>query len=195
MIPKPSSRRGKAGTALLSRRKALGRNLARMLVAMGLVVTATLATAGVASASGRLNEQICRGETNRYTICLYITDDTQSPYSHYFKVHVGIDVNMSQQDAQNIIDGGGQITARMYGSDSFFDDNLQGVTLSWVSAWEGGLSAEFDRSISGGVLDEDPEGEDEVYALVSLYVPSSGNTRTFRSDEVEAFFWGGPLGP
>jgi hypothetical protein len=170
------------------------RGVARTVGAMALVMTTGLATAGAASASGRLNEQICRGQSGRYTICLYITDDQQSPYSHFFKVHVGIDVNMSQQDAQNIIDGGGSITARMYGSDSIFDDNLQGVTRSWWSAWEGGLSAEFDRSICGGVLDEDPEGVDEVYALVSLYDPRSGGTRTFRSDEVDASFWGGPLG-
>jgi hypothetical protein len=102
---------------------------------------------------------------------------------------------MTQQDAQNILNGGGTITARMWGSDSIFDDNIQGVTLSWVSAWEGGLSAEFDRSIWGGYLDEDPEGEDEVYAKVSLFDPRSGSTRNFTSPEVDAFFWGGTLGP
>jgi hypothetical protein len=187
-------RRKAAGANLPPRRRSPARRVRRTVLAMGLVVAASIATAGAASASGRLNEQICNGQSGRYTICLYITDDPQSPYSHSFMVHVGIDVNMSQQDAQNIIDGGGDITARMWGSDTVFDDNLQGVTRSWVSAWEGGLSAEFDRSMSGGVLDEDPEGEDEVYALVSLYVPSSGNTRTFRSEEVEAYFWGGPLG-
>lgn len=174
--------------------KLFARGLARMVGAMALVVTTALATAGAASASGRLNEQICHYEAGRYNICLYITDDPQSPFSHFFMVHVGIDVTMSQADAQNIIDGGGGITARMYGSDSIFDDNLQGVTRTSMSAWEGGLSANFDRSICGGVLDEDPEGEDEVYALASLYDPRSGRTRTFRSEEVEAFFWGGPLG-
>jgi hypothetical protein len=160
-----------------------------------LVIAASVGTAGAAAAAGRLHQQICRGEANRYTICLYITDDQQAPHSHYYKVHVGIDVKMTQSDAQNIIDGGGQISARMWGSDTIFDDNLQGVTLSWWSAWEGGLSAEFDRSIWGGTLDEDPEGVDEVYARVSLYVPVSGATRTFTSDEVEASFWGGSLGP
>lgn len=45
-------------------------------------------------------------------------------------MRVGIDVHVSQADAQNIIDGGGSITARMYGSDSVFDDNLHGVTQS-----------------------------------------------------------------
>jgi hypothetical protein len=170
-----------------------GRRVRRTVLAMALAVVATIATAG-AAAAGRLHQQTCTGERGRWTVCLYITDDPQSPYSHHYKVHVGIDVNMSQGDAQDIIDGGGAPYARLYGADPFFDDNLQGVTRSAVWTWEGGLSAEFDRSISGGVLDEDPEGGDEVFALVSMYVPDSGNTRTFRSDTVVAHFWGGPLG-
>jgi hypothetical protein len=196
MSPKPIPwRAGRAGGARRARARLPARILLRAVLAVGLVAGASLATADAASAAGGLHEQVCGGQANRYTVCLYITDDPQSPYSHYYKVHVGIDVRMSQQDAQNIIDGGGAINARMYGADAVFDDNLQGVTRSWVSAWEGGLSAEFDRSISGGVLDEDPEGVDEVYARVSLYVPSSGVTRNFNSPEVEASFWGGPLGP
>jgi hypothetical protein len=103
-------------------------------------------------------------------------------------------LNMSRQDAQNIIDGGGTMTSRMWGADVFHEDNLIGVTRSWVAAWDGGLSAEFDRSVSGAVLDEDWDGGDEVYATVSLYVPVSGQTRSFRSDTVVAHFWGGPLG-
>jgi len=177
-----------------SRRNPLARGVRRTALAMGLALVSALATAGAASADGRLNEQSCRGQAGRYTICLLITDDPQSPYSHSYKIHIGIDINMSRQDAQNIIDGGSAPTARMYGSDTFFDDNLIGVTRSWVSAWDGGLSAEFDRSVSGSDLDEDPEGEDEVFARVSLYVPVSGVTRTFTSDEVSASFWGGPLG-
>jgi hypothetical protein len=80
---------------------------------------------------------------------------------------------------------------RLWGSDPFQDDNLKGITRSWVAAGDGGLSAEFDRSISGAVLDEDPEGGDEVFATVDLYVPVSGNTRQFRSENVHHFFFGG----
>jgi hypothetical protein len=196
MISKPITLPGKAKRALpIPRLRPLARTLLRCVVALGFVVAASIGTAGAAAAAGSLNQRICTGEANRYTICLYITDDEQSPYSHYYKVHVGIDVKMSQHDAENIIAGGGSITARMWGSDPVLDDNLQGVTRSWVRAWEGGLSAEFDRSIWGGTLDEDPEGLDEVYAKIELYVPSSGNTRTFRSANVEASFWGGSLGP
>jgi hypothetical protein len=49
--------------------KLLARGMARTAAAMGLAV----ATAGAASASGRLNEQICHWEAGRYNICLYIT--------------------------------------------------------------------------------------------------------------------------
>jgi hypothetical protein len=46
-------------------------------------------------------------------------------------------LNMSRQDAQNIIDGGGTMTSRMWGADVFHEDNLIGVTRSWVAAWDG----------------------------------------------------------
>jgi hypothetical protein len=183
------------GRKIMQRVNILAHKVLRTVMAVGLAAAVSLGTAGVASAA-RLGDSTCGGQANRYTVCLYITSaDSEYPITHYVKVHVGIDVKMTQQDAQNIIDGGGQITARMWGSDSIFDDNLKGVTLSWVSAWEGGLSAEFNRYIWEGDLDEDPEGVDEVYAKVELYIPSSGVTRTFRSPEVETTFSGGPLGP
>lgn len=178
-----------------TRRNPVARGVRRAILAMGLVVVSALATASAANA-GRLHEQTCVGERGRYTICLYITDDPQSPYTHHYKVHVGIDVNMSRSDALNIIAGGGTMTARMWGADVFHEDNLIGVTRSWMEAGDeenGGLGAEFDRSVSGSVLNEDWEGGDEVYATVSLYVPVSGTTRNFRSDTVVAHFNGGPL--
>jgi hypothetical protein len=168
-------------------RNLFGRRVRRTVLAMGLAVVATVATAG-AAAAGRLHQQTCTGERDRYTICLYITDDPQSPYSNHYKVHVGIDINMTEPEAEAIIARSNEMSARMYGADPAFDDNLQGVTRSWRDAWEGGLSIEFDRSMSGGTLNEDPEGGDEVYALVRVYVPVSGVTRTFRSDTVVAHF-------
>jgi hypothetical protein len=171
-------------------RHPLARGVRRTVLAMGLVVGSVLATAGVASA-GVLGHQACVGERGRYTICILITENPQDGRSHHYLVHVGIDVNMSRQDAQNIIDGGGTMTSRLWGSDPFQDDNLKGITRSWVAAGDGGLSAEFDRSISGAVLDEDPEGGDEVFATVDLYVPVSGTTRQFRSENVHHFFFGG----
>jgi hypothetical protein len=109
-------------------------------------------------------------------------------------VYVDIDINMTRADAQNIINGGGSIGASLYGSDLISDNHLTSVTRRQLVAGDGGLGISFQRRIQGGVLDEDWDGEDEVYALVRVYVPVSGVTRTFRSDTVHANFFGGPLG-
>lgn len=174
-------------------RTPFARGARRAALAMGLALAAGVATAGAASA-GRLNQQSCIGEPGRYTICVYITAAPPGGISHSYDVYVDIDVNMHRDDAQRIIDGGGSIGASMYGSDLFSDNHLASVTRRQLFAWEGGLSAGFQRRIQGSVLDEDWEGEDEVYALVRLYVPVSGATRTFRSDQIDGYFFGGPLG-
>ena len=169
-----------------TRRNPLARGVRRAVLAMGLVVVSTLATAGAANA-GRLHQQTCVGERGRYTICLYITDDHLSPYPHHYKVHVGIDINMARPDAQNIIASGGEMPPDV-GRRRVHEDNLIGVTRSWVARREGGLSAEFDRSVSGVNPQRGLEGGDEVYARVRVYVPVSGSTQSFRSDTVVAHF-------
>ena len=186
------ARSRRARTTLLTRLKRLPRPLARLGVVLGLLLATTIGTAGAASAAP-IGQQTCRGDSH-YTICLYITDDWQYGRPHYFKVHVGLDVTMTQQDAQNVIDGGGTFTSRIWGSDTFVDDNIQGVTLTSAWAQPNGLSVEWDRSIWGGYLDEDPEGVDEVYAKATVYDPRFGN-RNFTSPQIEGFFWGGNLGP
>jgi hypothetical protein len=46
----------------------------------------------------------------------------------------------AQQDAQNIIDAPGEaFSATLYGEDTFFDDTLKQIPVTWSSAWEGGL--------------------------------------------------------
>ena len=124
--------------------------------------------------------------TDRYVECIQI-----STYGvRDFKVHLGIDVSMSRQDAQNILDHQGEeFSARLYGDDGWWsdDDDLGAVPVTWSAAGDGGLSAELDSVAPRGRLDEDRD-EDEVYAIISLYVPSSGITRTFRSDTVHGDF-------
>jgi hypothetical protein len=170
-------------------RNLFGRGARRTLLAMALAVVAGIATAGAAPAGG-LHRKTCVEVRNQHVICLLVTDDFQSPYPHHYKVHVGIDVYMSQHDAQNIVDDGGVIWAVAWGADPVSDDYLQGIGRTRVWSWERGLSAEFEESIYGGTLDEDFPDADEVYALVNLYLGESGRTRTFRSDTVEASFNG-----
>jgi len=161
-------------------------------VCIGLTAqTVGVSTASASSASNlalttastpQIGDQTCRGELNRYTICFSLT---QIGVSRDFAVHIGIDVFMSQTDAQNIINAPGEeLSARIFGEDTFFDNGLKAVPVTWAAANAQGLSAEFDTTASGSLLNEDWEGDDEIYGLVSLYVPSTGSTRTFRTNTV-----------
>jgi len=129
----------------------------------------------------------CRSQANNYIICFRISQLGVGPD---FTVHVGIDVNMSRQDAQNIIDAPGQeFSATLYGEDTFFDDTLKAIPVTWSSAWEGGLSAEFDVYASAALLDEDStDPTDEIFAKVKLRIPSTGATRSFRTNNVNEPF-------
>jgi hypothetical protein len=100
-------------------------------------------------------------------------------------VHVGIDVTMSQADAQRLVDQEGQaVMAYLIGNDSWSDDSLVGVTETYERAWSGGLSAEFDAYIHWTTLNEDWEGTDEVYARVRLNDHRTGVVRTFEGENV-----------
>jgi hypothetical protein len=96
---------------------------------------------------------------------------------------------MNQANAQIVIDRLGQgFAAMLYGSDgSLPDDNaLIKIPMTWISAWSGGLSAEFDVFVDRSVLDED-DGQDEVYAAVTFALPGPGLS-TYRTNEVQGYF-------
>jgi len=161
------------------------RRAIQFVLALAVVIGVSVATAGVATAAG-VGEQSCRGEANRYTICILI--------SHYglndFQIYVGIDVVMSQQYAQSVIDlPGDPFSATMYGDDPIWDDTLRGLRLTGMWAWSGGLSAEFNAVALSGMLDEDGGGEqDEVFAEVWLFLPWPASSRSFRTTTINAYF-------
>ena len=76
----------------------LGRGL-QVLLATGTAVGATLANPGVASAYNPVGEMTCKYDNQTYNACLLISsaNDSQS-----WDIHVGIDVYMSQQEAQRL---------------------------------------------------------------------------------------------
>jgi hypothetical protein len=153
---------------------------------LGMVTAMVVGTAGVAAAAG-LGEQTCRGEVNKYTICLQISASGPD-----FRVHVGLDVYMSQQDAKLIIEApessNGRYLAGLYGADTFVDDLVGRVGVSLATTWERGLSIDFDATMSRGALDEDWDGTDELFAIVSLRVPSRSVDQQFRTNEVSYGF-------
>jgi hypothetical protein len=153
------------------------RRLLGGLAAAALTTGALGLMAGPASA-----EQKCTGRPDS-NVCLAIT--TNSNQSTYF-IHVGIDVHMSRASAQQYIDasGGNPFNARMWGSDTFSDDDLFPVFLTDIGASdESGLSADFDVAVAQFSMDEDDDlfdDVDEVYASINLRSPS-GRTFNYRS--------------
>jgi hypothetical protein len=161
------------------------RRVIQLVLALAVVIGVSVATAGVAAAAG-VGEQSCRGEANRYTICILI-----SRYGlNDFQVYVGIDVTMSQQYAQSVIDGAGDpFSATVYGEDPVWDDTLMGLPLTGMWAWSGGLSAEFHAVALDGKLNEDGGGDkDEVFANVWLFLPWPATSRSFRTTTISAYF-------
>ena len=111
-----------------------------------------------------------------------------------FSVHVGIDVDMSRQDAQDIINAPGEpFVAHIMGDDGhgpLHDQVLFAVpmTAGWPVAGEGSLSAEFDETVAHWKLNDDSDGRDEVYARVKLFDSRTGQTRIFTSGKIVGDF-------
>ncbi len=163
-----------------NKRRLLRGRMVRVTVAAVLAVGALVAGATSASA-----KESCTGVEGSHSICLSIEPIGNNDYA----VHIGIDVYMSRQDAQDILEPpGDEVWAKLYGDDSWYDNFLKYVPLSWSAASDGGLSAEFDGVVDGCVLDEDYGGRDEVYGRVFLYDHRSGVTRSFDTDVISDYF-------
>jgi hypothetical protein len=162
------------------------RRAIQFVLALAVVIGVSVATGGVAAAAG-VGEQSCRSEANRYTICILISHLGLND----FEIYVGVDVTMSQQYAQSVIDlPGDPFSATMYGEDPIWDDTLMGLRLTGMWAWSGGLSAEFYTVALKGMLNEDSGGgeQDEVFAKVWLFLPWPASSRSFRTTTINARF-------
>lgn len=159
------------------RRTVLARRVGGTITAAGIAVAAIVGTASAASAAST-----CRSGTG-YVNCFSING------SAFPNVHIGIDVFMSPQDAQAMLDCPGQeFSAAIWGSDTFSDDFLFNMPLSeaWVFSANGtsGLSAEFGTTVDAKMLDEDWDSDDDVYGKVKLRDCRTGQTRTFNTNQL-----------
>lgn len=155
----------------------------RALAVLGLAGGIVAASANVAGA-----EMTCNSGTG-YAVCF---DLIRLPDGN-IAVHLGIDVAMSQQDAQSIIDSPGEeFSAKIYGDDPVWDNVQVSVPVTWSSAWSGGLSAEFDMVATFSQLNEDDgyfDGYiDELYGRISLFDPRTQRTRTFTSKVITGYY-------
>ncbi|GAA0970748.1 hypothetical protein GCM10009555_020160 [Acrocarpospora macrocephala] len=156
----------------------------RMLIVLTAVVVAAVGLAGPASAEP-VNK--CKSGSG-YTVCFSLDRLNDGNIA----VHLGIDVAMSRADAQAIIDHPGEeFSAKIIGDDPVYDNSLVSVPVTWSAAWEGGLSAEFDRLATFAQLNED-EGffdgyVDELFGRIVLADPRTG-TRSFDSAVITGYY-------
>ncbi|MDP9866794.1 MULTISPECIES: hypothetical protein [Streptosporangium] len=159
------------------------RRLLRVLGAVMVPAVAIVALAVPASA-----DQQCRSFSSG-VVCLTINRLSDGQYA----VDLGIDVHMSRQDAQAIIDAPGDpFTAKVVGADTFFDNDLFGVPMVGIGATdESGLSADFHRVVLPSSLNEDDspgDRVDEVFGRIRFVDPRTNLGRTFDTPEIHALF-------
>jgi hypothetical protein len=145
------------------------RRLLQLLTGTVVVSGAIALTAVPASAA-----QTCTGRTDS-NLCLSIDRRPDGNYA----VHVGIDVHMPLEQAQEYVDDAGvPFGVWLRGDDGYLNEYLAWVPITdLVATAESGLSADFDTVVSGRSLDEDHGGTDEVRARVTL-VDTDTNTVT-----------------
>jgi hypothetical protein len=155
------------------------RRLFQLLIAAVAVFGAVGLMAAPASAA-----QTCTGGTNN--LCLSINRLADGRYL----VHVGIDVRMSLDAAQEYIDDvGDPFTVTIHGDDDGdLGDSRFTLTQTGLSASaDFGLSGDFEKIVPGFFLDED-NGTDEVRALVKLTDTDVDRSIFFRSNLIVGNF-------
>lgn len=150
-----------------------GRGVLRLLIAATAFLGAVGLMTGPASAA-----QTCTGRPDS-NLCLAINGVGNGN----FAVHVGIDVHMSRDEAQEYIDDPGDpFTVWIRGDDGEFLFTLPTTALG--ASEESGLSGDFDRIVPGTALNED-SGQDEIVAFVILTDTDTNTvTRTFTSNPI-----------
>ncbi|KJK47137.1 hypothetical protein UK23_21385 [Lentzea aerocolonigenes] len=148
----------------------------RRLLRAGIAAALVLGSIGAATVPASA-AQTCTGATDA-NLCLAID---RLP-NGLFAVHVGIDVHMSFEDAQEYIDDPGDpFILRIRGDDSgkLAEFLFSAPITSLGASPEFGLSANFDTVVSSAQLDEDRNDQDEIRAEVLLF-DSDTNTVTGR---------------
>ena len=161
----------------------------RVMGGLGALVIALSALALTASAASAT--MACNYPPGSNT-CLTI----ESLGNRWYAVKIGIDIYMTRQEAQALIDWArvcwpqpcGLFTTRLFGDDSGGDPYLLTVPMSWVAAGEGGLSAEFDLVVYSTRLNEDTDGRDELYAMVRMTDYDTGTSWAFTSGLVVGYY-------
>ena len=105
--------------------------------------------------------------------------------------HVGIDVHMPEQYGREILACGPDFRASLWGDDGNTDQFIRNLQLKpgWPVAGTGGISAEFfGQLLRPSEMNEDTNGEDELYVRISFDDCHTGDTRPFTTGIVRGEF-------
>jgi hypothetical protein len=182
-------------TISASRSQRVAGRLGRLLLAMAIAVGAIAAVAAPAGAAECWLEDNgyayvcseCRGTT------VYATCFTLSYYTDgNIAVYIGIDIYMSQQEAQAILNYPGMwFDAWIFGDNPSYDNALVPVPVTGSSAWEGGLSAEFNTLVWWTQLDEDNsyfDNYDDLYGRIRLSIPGWGTPHPYYTSTLHGYY-------
>jgi hypothetical protein len=143
--------------------------LSRLLAApaaAGILMLAQIV--GIGPAQAATTDLACNYDFTTFNACLNFDHTGVNEW----RAHVGLDAVMSQRYAQEIIDNGAGFHAALFGDDGdgqrHFLANLS-IMPGWPAAGPDGLGAELSATVSSTTLDEDPNDEDEIYAIVSYF--------------------------
>lgn len=159
----------------------------RLLIVLSAVATAAVFLANPASAEPN-PANVCNSGSG-FVMCFSL-DRIQ--LGGDINVHIGIDVAMSREEAQAIIDHpGDEWSAKVIGEDPAFNNSLVSVPVTWSLAGDAGLSAEFDMVATWSQLNEDDgyfDGYiDDLFARLVLTKPN-GQKRTFNSATIHGYY-------
>jgi hypothetical protein len=153
-----------------SNRRSLSRTKHNRRRILGIAAVAASVLALASAPANAQSAEACIG-TAASTVCLALT---QIDADHY-EVHIGLDVVMSIQDAQKIIDAPGDpLSAEMLQS----RESLFVVPLTDVEASEPGLVAGFDVDVTRSQLGIPGRG---VHGRIKLADPVTHTTRIFET--------------
>jgi hypothetical protein len=131
---------------------------------------AALGALGVVAAAGALTGPASQADAGGFITAYF--HPVQEIGGGLCTARVGVDINMSEADAQSFIaHPGEEATVKLFGDDPIWDNAIIALPTdapTWPQAWAGGYSVEFVRTFGCYYLNEDWEGDDEVYAQVTF---------------------------
>lgn len=157
------------------RSRTLLRRVRGAIVVVAIALGAIVGTTTTASA-----EQACGPSTGESVACLFVTNKGAGIYN----VHIGIDVFLPfGEPARIVAQPGDAFSALLMGRDDDGDDVLAAIPLIVENGFGEQLSADFDRDVGTGVVNEDSgSGKgDELVARITLFDRDTNTTTVFES--------------